>query len=66
MHRSNLISLGWWGYFASATLYSIASARAGDWLGLLGSLFFFGATIAFILDHYRNRKNAGSDGETSK
>lgn len=53
MRREFLLSLGWWDYFACAAVYVIAGLRAGDWLGLVGSLFFLLATIAFIIEHYR-------------
>ena len=66
MSSRRLISLGWWGYFACAAVYVIAGLRAGDWFGLLGSLFFLGATIAFILEHYRSRADVRSDEETTK
>ena len=63
MSSRGLISVGWWGYFACAAVYVIAGLRAGDWFGLLGSLFFLGATIAFIIEHYQSRQLASSEEE---
>lgn len=54
MNNSNLLSIGWWGYFACALIYVIAGLRAGDWLGLLGSMFFLAATVAFLIHYYRS------------
>lgn len=53
MRREFLLSAGWWGYFACAAVYVIAGLRAGDWFGLLGSVFFLVATVCFIIEHYR-------------
>ncbi len=49
----NLLSLGWWGYFACAVVYVVGGLRAGDAFSVIGSLFFLGATAAFIIHHYR-------------
>ena len=46
------VTLGWWGYFSCAVVYVISGLRAGDWLGLTGSLFFLAATVAFLIPHY--------------
>ncbi len=58
MSDRNFVSLGWWGYFACATVYVIAGIRSGDLLGLAGSLFFLVATVAFLIPHYRRIPNA--------
>jgi hypothetical protein len=56
MNDRNFISAGWWGYFICAVIYVIGGLRAGDWLSILGSLFFLGATISFMVPHYRGQK----------
>ena len=53
MSTRGYITLGWWGYFTCAVIYVISGLRAGDWLGLTGSLFFLLATISFLIPHYR-------------
>ncbi|MEM6620281.1 MAG: hypothetical protein AAF631_13415 [Pseudomonadota bacterium] len=53
MSRAFLLAVGWWGYFACAVIYVIAGLRAGDLLGLAGSVCFLVATVAFLIDHYR-------------
>jgi hypothetical protein len=54
MTNRGFVSLGWWGYFSCAVIYVISGLRAGDWLGFAGSLFFLGATVAFLIPHYRS------------
>ncbi len=46
-HRINLA--GWWLFVVSALFFIGASLRAGDALGLLGSLFFLFACVVFLL-----------------
>ncbi len=64
------VSIGWWGYFTCALIYVVAGVRAGDWLGTVGSLFFLGATVAFLIPHYRKtyyRKSSGrAEGESEQ
>ncbi len=55
------ITAGWWGYFICAAIYVVAGIRAGDWLGLTGSVFFLLATVSFMIPHYRNRKGHNDD-----
>ena len=40
---------GWILFIASALFYGIASIRAGDLLGFMGSLFFLVACFVFLL-----------------
>ena len=44
-----------------AAIYIVASVRAGDWLNLSGSLFFFLATVCFIIPHYWDHKERSDD-----
>lgn len=55
MKREFLLQAGWWGYFACAAVYVVAGLRAGDWFGLLGSVFFLIATVCFIVEHYSKK-----------
>lgn len=61
MRSRGFITMGWWGYFICAAIYVVAGIRAGDWLGLSGSLFFLGATVCFIIPHYRNSQDRTGD-----
>ena len=65
MNDRILVTLGWWGYLTCAVIYTIAGIRAGDWLGLSGSIFFLLATIVFLIHHYRQGHSA-SEGETKE
>jgi hypothetical protein len=58
------LSLGWWGYFACASVYVFAGLRSGDILNLLGSSFFLVATVAFLIPHYRREAGNPSAEET--
>ena len=40
---------GWFLFIVSALFYGIASIRAGDFLGFLGSLFFLVACFVFLI-----------------
>jgi Na+/proline symporter len=62
MSERNFISAGWWGYFICAVIYVIGGIRAGDWITILGSLFFLIATISFMVPHYRAHKDKTNDG----
>ncbi len=55
------ITAGWWGYFLCAAIYVIAGLRAGDWLGLVGSVFFLLATVSFMIHHARFGGNAETE-----
>ncbi len=48
-HRINLA--GWWLFVVSALFFIAASVRAGDVLGVLGSLFFLVACFVFLLPY---------------
>jgi len=48
-HRINLA--GWWLFVISALFFIGASLRAGDMLGLFGSLFFLVACFVFLLPY---------------
>ncbi|MEJ6707721.1 MAG: hypothetical protein QNK92_02710 [Amylibacter sp.] len=61
MSSRGFITAGWWGYFICAAIYVVAGIRAGDWLGLAGSFFFLGATVCFMVPHYRNRAERSDD-----
>ena len=65
MNAALLQSIGWWGYFGCAVIYVVAGLRAGDWLGLIGSLFFLGATISFLVLHYHSERHASQEGRNS-
>ena len=56
MSNRGFITAGWWGYFICAVIYVIGGIRAGDWITIIGSLFFLIATICFMVPHYRGRK----------
>ncbi len=62
MSDRGFVSIGWWGYFGCALIYVISGLRSGDWLGLAGSLFFLGATVAFLIPHYRKSSDT-TEGE---
>ena len=68
MNDRNFVSLGWWGYFSCAVIYAISGLRSGDLLGLAGSVFFLGATIAFLIPHYRSSwgKSTGKEKKQSQ
>jgi hypothetical protein len=53
MEGRGYITAGWWGYFFCAAIYVISGLRAGDWLGLAGSVFFLIATVCFMIPHHR-------------
>jgi hypothetical protein len=40
---------GWFLFIASASFFTAASLRSGDFLSLCGSLFFFGACIVSLI-----------------
>ena len=51
-HKERRINLaGWWLFVISALFFIAASLRAGDMLGLLGSLFFLIACFVFLLPY---------------
>ncbi len=58
-HRINLA--GWWLFVISALFFIAASVRAGDMLGLLGSLFFLVACFVFLLPYALRARAAKSD-----
>ncbi len=45
---------GWWLFILCATLFILASARAGDMLALAGSVAFMAASVAFLVPYYRH------------
>ncbi len=58
-HRINLA--GWWLFVVSALFFIAASVRAGDLLGLLGSLFFLVACFVFLLPYALRARAAKGD-----
>ena len=46
---------GWWLFIVSAVFFIAASLRAGDWVGLLGGVFFLVACIVFLVPFRRPR-----------
>ena len=66
MTNKTLTTLSWWGYLLCATIYVISGVRAGDWLGLSGSLLFLAATVGFLIIHTRNNKSEDTEKEDSK
>ncbi len=58
-HRINLA--GWWLVVVSALFFMAASVRAGDTLGLLGSLCFLVACFVFLLPYALRARAAKSD-----
>ncbi len=58
-HRINLA--GWWLFVVSALFFIGASLRAGDALGLLGSLFFLIACFVFLVPDALRARAAKSD-----
>ena len=61
MRDRGFISAGWWGYFACAAIYVVSGLRAGDWLGLAGSVLFLIATLCFMVPHYRRGPERSDD-----
>jgi hypothetical protein len=57
--RINLI--GWWLFVISALFFIAASVRAGDMLGLLGSLFFLVACFIFLIPYALRARAAKRD-----
>ncbi len=48
--RERQLQLWGWGLFiASASFYTLSSLRSGDIPSILGSLFFLGACIVFVV-----------------
>ncbi len=47
---------GWWLFIVSALFFIAASLRAGDWVGLLGGLFFLIACIVFLIPYRRSQQ----------
>ena len=45
--------LGWCLFIVSAVFFIASTARSGDVLGLLGSLFFLFACIVFLVPYLR-------------
>ncbi len=58
-HRINLA--GWWLFVVSPLFFISASLRAGDALGLLGSLFFLIACVVFLLPYALRARAEKSD-----
>ncbi len=58
-HRINLT--GWWLFVVSALFFISASLRAGDALGLLGSLFFLAACVVFLVPYALRARAAKTD-----
>ncbi len=52
---------GWWLFVVSALFFIAASLRAGDTLGLLGSLFFLVACFVFLLPYALRARAAKRD-----
>ena len=44
---------GWSLLIVSALFFIASTARSGDVLGLLGSLFFLGPCVAFLIPYFR-------------
>jgi hypothetical protein len=58
-HRINLA--GWVLFVISALFFIATSLRAGDTLGLLGSLFFLVACFVFLLPYALRARAAKTD-----
>ncbi len=58
-HRINLF--GWVLFVVSALFFIGASLRAGDTLGLLGSLFFLVACFVFLIPYALRARAAKGD-----
>ena len=52
---------GWWLFVVSALFFISASLRAGDALGLLGSLSFLAACFVFLLPYALRARAAKTD-----
>lgn len=52
---------GWTLFVLSAVLFTVTTARAGDWIGVAASLLFLFACIVFMVPLARDRIS----GETS-
>ena len=59
MNARAYITLGWWGYLICAAIYVYGGLKAGDYISTLGSLFFFTATVCFMVPHYKNVQKNG-------
>ena len=44
---------GWSLFIVSAIIFVASTAMSGDLLGLVGSLFFLGACIIFLIPYFR-------------
>ncbi len=52
---------GWWLFVISALFFIATSVKAGDMLGLAGSLFFLVACFVFLLPYALRARAAKSD-----
>jgi len=57
MNARFLVTLGWWGYLTCAAIYIYGGLKAGDYVSVLGSAFFFAATVCFMIPHYKMNRN---------
>ncbi len=48
--------LGWMLFVVSAAFFMASSIRAGDWVGLLGGVFFLLACVAFLAPYFGPRR----------
>jgi hypothetical protein len=53
--------VGWWLFVISALFFTATSLRAGDMLGLLGSLFFLVACFIFLIPYALRARAAKRD-----
>ncbi len=58
-NRINLV--GWWLFVVSALFFTATSLRAGDMLGVLGSLFFLVACFVFLIPYALRARAAKRD-----
>ena len=54
--------LGWMLFVVSAAFFVASSIRAGDWVGLLGGVFFLLACGAFLAPYFGSRRGSRRGG----
>ncbi len=53
MSDRRYVLTGWWLFVVCAILFIISTARAGDLIGVAGSVAFLMANISFMIPLYR-------------
>ncbi|MFT5193004.1 MAG: hypothetical protein ACI9EW_000190 [Cellvibrionaceae bacterium] len=56
MNDRQFVLLGWFFFIISALFFLAVGIRSGDWLTILGALFFLLANIVFLVPVLRNNK----------